>query len=136
MWFGSTECIGSEATAVPIGRHSAPSMNIVEAAFTRDGGYPAMTALLSRGLRATCVFAVTDVMAIGAVSALRDKGLSVPEDVSVAGFDDIPVVRDLTPALTTVALPLPRLGELALELALRDSGRRRRIVRVAGEVMI
>src|SRR4051794_19307416 len=62
--------------------------DIVEAAFTRDGGYAAMTSLLDRGLRATCVFAVTDVMAIGAVSALRDKGLSVPADVSVAGFDD------------------------------------------------
>lgn len=110
--------------------------DIVEAAFTRDGGYSAMTSLLARGLRATCVFAVTDVMAIGALSALRDKGLSVPSDVSVAGFDDIPIVRDLTPALTTVALPLERLGELAMELTLRDSGRRRRIVRVAGEVMI
>jgi LacI family transcriptional regulator len=110
--------------------------DIVEAAFTRDGGYAAMTSLLDRGLRATCVFAVTDVMAIGAVSALRDKGLSVPADVSVAGFDDIPIVRDLVPALTTVSLPLEHIGELAMEMALRDSGRRRRILRVAGEVVI
>jgi LacI family transcriptional regulator len=110
--------------------------DIVEAAFTRDGGYGAMTSLLDRGLRATCVFAVTDVMAIGAVSALRDRGLSVPADVSVAGFDDIPIVRDLTPALTTVSLPLEHIGELAMEMALRDSGRRRRILRVAGEVVI
>jgi LacI family transcriptional regulator, galactose operon repressor len=85
---------------------------------------------------ATCVFAVTDVMAIGALSALRDKGMTVPGDVSIAGFDDIPIVRDLTPALTTVALPLEKLGERAMELALRDSGRRRRILRVAGEVVI
>jgi LacI family transcriptional regulator len=110
--------------------------DIVEAAFTRDGGYAAMAELLDRGLCATCVFAVTDVMAIGAVSALRDKGLSVPADVSVAGFDDIPIVRDLTPALTTVSLPLEHIGELAMEMALRDSGRRRRILRVAGEVVI
>ncbi|MEV4318909.1 LacI family DNA-binding transcriptional regulator [Actinocrispum sp. NPDC049592] len=110
--------------------------DIVEAGFTRDGGYDAMNTLLTRGLAATCVFAVTDVMAIGALSALRDKGMSVPGDVSIAGFDDIPIVRDLTPALTTVALPLEQLGERAMELALRDSGRRRRILRVAGEVVI
>ncbi|GAB3874999.1 LacI family DNA-binding transcriptional regulator [Kibdelosporangium lantanae] len=110
--------------------------DIIEAGFTRDGGYTAMTTLIDRGLRATSVFAVTDVMAIGAVSALRDRGLSVPADVSVAGFDDIPIVRDLTPALTTVSLPLERIGELAMEMALRDSSRRRRILRVAGEVVI
>jgi LacI family transcriptional regulator, galactose operon repressor len=111
--------------------------DIVEAGFTRDGGYEAMNALLDRGLRATCVFAVTDVMAIGALSALRDKGLSVPGDVSMAGFDDIPIVRDLTPALTTVALPLEQLGERAMELALRENpSRRRRILRMAGEVVI
>jgi LacI family transcriptional regulator len=116
---------------------SLDSDDIVEGAFTRDGGYAAMAALLARGLDATCVFAVTDVMAIGALAALRDHGLSVPEDVSVAGFDDIPIVRDLTPPLSTVALPLQQLGERAMELALTDNpGRRRRIHRMAGEVVI
>ncbi|GII23453.1 LacI family DNA-binding transcriptional regulator [Planosporangium mesophilum] len=111
--------------------------DVVEAPFTRDGGYAAMSELLARGLDATCVFAVTDVMAIGALSALREHGLSVPDDVSVAGFDDIPIVRDLTPPLTTVALPLPQLGERAMELALTENpGRRRRIHRMAGEVVI
>ena len=111
--------------------------DIVENTFTRDGGYAAMTQVLSRGLEATCVFAVTDVMAIGALAALRDHGLSVPADISVAGFDDIPIVRDLAPPLTTVALPLPQLGERAIELALTDNpGRRRRIHRMAGEVVL
>ncbi|MFJ6954308.1 LacI family DNA-binding transcriptional regulator, partial [Micromonospora aurantiaca (nom. illeg.)] len=110
---------------------------VAEAAFTRDGGYRAMTELLDRGLDATCVFACTDVMAVGAYAALRDRGLSVPGDVSVAGFDDIPVVRDLTPPLTTVALPLHRLGEEAMKLALTENaGRRRRIVRLPGEVVM
>jgi LacI family transcriptional regulator len=111
--------------------------DIVETGFTRDGGYDAMTELLSRGLRATCVFAVTDVMAIGAITALRDNGLSVPEDVSMAGFDDIPIIRDLTPPLTTVALPLEELGARAMELTLTENtGRRSRIHRMAGEVVI
>lgn len=111
--------------------------DVVEAPFTRDGGYGAMAELLARGLKATCVFALTDVMAIGACAALRDHGLSVPDDVSVAGFDDIPIVRDLTPPLTTVALPLQQLGEKAMELALTENtGRRRRILRMSGEVVV
>ncbi|MFC0029929.1 LacI family DNA-binding transcriptional regulator [Micromonospora chaiyaphumensis] len=111
--------------------------DIVEAPFTRDGGYGAMTELLTRGSTATCVFALTDVMAIGACAALRDQGLSVPNDISVAGFDDIPIVRDLTPPLTTVALPLQTLGEKAMELALTENnGRRRRLLRMGGEVVL
>jgi LacI family transcriptional regulator len=111
--------------------------DIVEGPFTRDGGYGAMTELLTRGFQGTCVFAVTDVMAIGACAAVRDHGLSVPDDVSVAGFDDIPIVRDLTPPLTTVALPLQQIGERAMELALiENAGRRRRILRMGGEVVI
>jgi LacI family transcriptional regulator len=111
--------------------------DIVEAPFTRDGGYRAMTELIERGLATTCVFALTDVMAIGACAALRDHGFTVPDEVSVAGFDDIPIVRDLTPPLTTVALPLQRLGEEAMRMALTENtGRRRRIVRLGGEVVI
>ena len=112
---------------------------MIEGPFTRDGGYQAMTDLLTRtrGLDATCVFAVTDVMAIGAYAALRDHGLSVPGDVSVAGFDDIPIVRDLTPPLTTVALPLREIGEKVMELVLTENTtRRRRILRLSGEVVL
>ncbi|GAB3077445.1 LacI family DNA-binding transcriptional regulator [Micromonospora schwarzwaldensis] len=111
--------------------------DVVEGPFTRDGGYQAMTELLTRGLAATCVFALTDVMAIGAYAALRDHGLSVPGDVSVAGFDDIPIVRDLTPPLTTVALPLREIGEKVMELAITENTtRRRRMLRMTGEVVL
>ncbi|MBB3664158.1 MULTISPECIES: LacI family DNA-binding transcriptional regulator [Prauserella salsuginis group] len=111
--------------------------HIVEASFTRDGGHAAMSELLARGLDATCVFAVTDVMAMGALAALREAGKSVPEDVSLAGFDDIPVVRDLAPPLTTVALPLEELGEKVMELAVRDNrGKRSRILRMPGTVVV
>ncbi len=65
-----------------------------------------------------CLLAVNDVMALGAIAALRSLGLSVPEDVQVAGFDDIPTLVDVTPALTTVRLPLELIGERAAELAL------------------
>ncbi|WP_234998770.1 LacI family DNA-binding transcriptional regulator [Demequina sp. NBRC 110057] len=90
-------------------------------AFTRDGGYEGMQALLSAGLDGVeLVFAVNDVMAVGAMSALRDAGLEPGIDVAVAGFDDIPTLRDVTPRLTTASLPLERVGEEALALALAD----------------
>ncbi|WP_370947652.1 LacI family DNA-binding transcriptional regulator [Amycolatopsis sp. cg5] len=111
--------------------------DIFEAPFTRDGGYAAARDLLAKKHPATCVFAVTDVMAIGALTAFREAGVSVPADISLAGFDDIPVVRDLTPALTTVALPLEALGEHAMDLALKGArGTRSRILRLEGEVVL
>jgi LacI family transcriptional regulator len=111
--------------------------DVFEGELSRDGGYRAATELVAAKHRATCVFAVNDQMAVGAMSALREAGRSVPGDISVAGFDDIPVARDLGPALTTVALPLEELGEQAMELAL-SGGRsgRSRVRRVAGEVVL
>jgi LacI family transcriptional regulator len=94
--------------------------------FTRDGGHSAAHRLAAAlqvtadsGSPPVCVFAVTDVMAIGAIAAWRDLGLSVPRDVCIAGFDDIPTLRDHTPSLSTVALPLEEIGTRAVELALR-----------------
>jgi LacI family transcriptional regulator len=93
-------------------------VRVLTGSFTREGGYEAANALLADGLGATCVFAVNDVMAVGAMAAFRDAGLSVPGDVSVAGFDDIATLRDVTPRLTTVRLPLEEMGTHAARLAL------------------
>lgn len=92
-----------------------------------DGGFDAGRRLagdlgISPGARRPlCVFAVNDVMAIGAIAAFRDAGLRVPDDVQVAGFDDIPTLRDSVPGLTTVRLPLGELGEQAVALALGEA---------------
>jgi LacI family transcriptional regulator len=95
--------------------------DVVRAAFTRDGGYDGMRELVERGLGdIELVFAANDVMALGALSAIRDAGLTPGTDVAVAGFDDIPTVRDVTPALTTVHVPLEEIGHRALRLALDD----------------
>ena len=95
---------------------------VIRAAFTRDGGYDGMQRLLDRGLEGVeVVFAANDVMAVGALSAIRDGGLVPGVDVAVAGFDDIPTVRDVTPALTTVRVPLEEIGRRALRLALGDA---------------
>ncbi|ANY09254.1 LacI family DNA-binding transcriptional regulator [Pseudonocardia sp. HH130630-07] len=101
-----------------LGLELAPD-RIVESRFDRDGGYAAAAGLAVDGaIAGHCLFVVNDVLALGAVSALRDSGLRVPEDVAVAGFDDIPTLRDVRPLLTTVALPLVKMGRSALELAL------------------
>jgi LacI family transcriptional regulator len=61
---------------------------------------------------------MNDLMAAGAMAALREAGRSVPEDISVVGFDDLPVAIDVTPTLTTVRLDLPGIGAAAMELVL------------------
>ncbi|TNC21157.1 LacI family DNA-binding transcriptional regulator [Amycolatopsis alkalitolerans] len=111
--------------------------DVFESAPSRDGGYAAAGSLLARRHRATCVFAVNDQMALGAMTALREAGRSIPGDISIAGFDGIPVARDLNPSLSTVALPLEELGEQVLELALDGSrGGRSRVRRVPAEVVL
>lgn len=92
---------------------------IVHGEFTRDGGYAAAQQLDLDGI--DLVFAVNDVMAIGAMSALRDRGVSVPGEVGVAGFDDIPTARDVTPALTTVSIALEHAGAASVARALGAS---------------
>jgi LacI family transcriptional regulator len=85
--------------------------------FTRDGGHAAAGELLDQKLDLDCLFAVNDVMAVGAMSALRARGVDVPGELGVAGFDDIATLRDVWPGLTTVRLPLEQMGRRALELA-------------------
>ena len=86
--------------------------------FSRTGGFNTMDAALGEGIRPDCVFAVTDVMALGAAAALRARALEPGVDVGVAGFDDIQSVRDVSPAMTTVAIPLATLGAEALRASL------------------
>lgn len=92
---------------------------IERADFSRDGGYAAAEALLEGGIaELELVFAVSDIMAVGAMARLREAGVRMPEDLSIAGFDDIPTLRDISPALTTVTVPLEQLGADAVTLAL------------------
>jgi LacI family transcriptional regulator len=76
-------------------------------------GYKFTKTLLERGQPFTSLFAFNDIAAIGAIWALREAGLRVPEDVSVVGFDDIPGAAYANPSLTTVRQPLVRMGQIA-----------------------
>jgi LacI family transcriptional regulator len=100
----------------------------VAGAFTESGGYRAARELLARRPRPTAIFAANDSMAIGALSALREAGVSVPAEVAVAGFDDIPIAQYTSPPLTSVHVPIIELGERAttrLVAALANDRRRR-----------
>ncbi len=82
-------------------------------------GYLATKKLLEKREPFTALFAFNDVSAIGAIRALREAGLGVPEDVSVIGFDDIPAAAYNYPALTTIKQPLREMGRLAAEYLLK-----------------
>jgi LacI family transcriptional regulator, galactose operon repressor len=83
--------------------------------FTEAGGFRATRELLARGCQFRAIFAANDAMAVGVLSALRDAGQRVPEDVAVAGFDDIPMAQYLRPALSTVRVSIAALGARAAE---------------------
>ena len=101
--------------------------------FTRDGGFLGAAELRRRGLsEIELIFAVNDVMAVGAMAYLRSAGVRLPEDLGVAGFDDISSLRDVVPALTTVSLPLEFIGRRAIELALDEAAGGETVVPIHG----
>jgi LacI family transcriptional regulator len=107
--------------------------------FTEDSGFEGMRTLLKLRTRPTAVFAANDSMAIGALSALREAGVRVPEEVAVAGFDDIPIARYINPPLTSVHVPIAELGERATEKllgALADKNRHVRRNDVLGTTLV
>jgi LacI family transcriptional regulator len=95
-------------------------LTTIEADFTREGGYEAAKQLLAEHPDLTALIALNDVMAAGVLAAAKDTGRDVPGDLSVIGFDDLPFTADLSPALTTVRLPLRHMGERAMALLLAD----------------
>ncbi|MBC8376637.1 MAG: LacI family DNA-binding transcriptional regulator [FCB group bacterium] len=88
--------------------------------FTEASGFQATLALMKRSPAPTAIFAANDAMAIGAIEAARVLKLSVPADLAIVGFDDISLAAYLDPALTTVHVPLRRLGHLAGESLLKN----------------
>ncbi|MBC7228698.1 MAG: LacI family DNA-binding transcriptional regulator [Thermoflexales bacterium] len=98
---------------------------IVQGDWSAISGYRAARSLLETGIPFTAIFAQNDQMAIGAIRALREAGLQVPRDVSVIGFDDIPLASYFDPPLTTLRQPMTELGEHAARLlisAIREPG--------------
>jgi DNA-binding LacI/PurR family transcriptional regulator len=107
--------------------------------FTEESGYEAMQELLSASQQPTAVFAGNDMIAYGAVKAIKDAGLNIPGDISVAGFDDDFLSRYLNPPLTTMSLPAASLGAEAARLivhAIRGNGIREKQVTLSPHLSI
>ena len=108
--------------------------------FTEAGGHAAAMELLGMRVRPTAIFAANDSMAIGALSALRESGVEVPEEMAVAGFDDIPLARYMDPPLSSVHVPICELGARAVEILLEGlahkNGHARKRERVSTKLVI
>jgi LacI family transcriptional regulator len=93
---------------------------IAEGNYNHHSGYLAMTSLLEKGAQFSGVFCQNDRMAIGAISALREAGLRIPEDVSVVGYDDCPEAEFADPPLTTMRQNMVEMGSTATELLIQQ----------------
>ena len=101
---------------------------VVEGAFTQASGHQAGAELARRSERPDAIFAGNDMMAVGAMLALQDAGLSVPEDVAIVGFDDVPIAALMRPGLTTLRIQIAETGRSALERLVR-------LINAAGEAV-
>jgi LacI family transcriptional regulator len=112
--------VGYEDVALPILRLAGvdPSAYIISADFSYDSGYAAVRRLMDVEPRPTAIFASSDQQAIGGLRAAADLGLAVPGDLSIVGFDDIPLANLVMPRLTTVRQPVAKIGVLAMQLLL------------------
>ncbi|OEE46767.1 substrate-binding domain-containing protein [Vibrio anguillarum] len=91
---------------------------IVESDFECEGGYEAFNKMLAKGLLPSAIFVSNDMMAMGVINAANEKGIRIPEDLSLMGYDDIHIARFMSPALTTIHQPKYRLGKAAVDTLL------------------
>ncbi|MFZ5823550.1 MAG: LacI family DNA-binding transcriptional regulator [Bacillota bacterium] len=110
---------GYVQTAARLGVELLPTQ-IAEGDYRMESGYQAMSRFLDQGLPPTAVAAASDLMAVGAMNAVLDRGLRVPDDISVIGFDNIAMASAVRPALTTVAQPMYEIGAIAMERLIRS----------------
>ncbi len=107
--------------------------------FFETGGYRATSQLLDLPQRPTAIFASNDLSAFGAINAARDRGLRIPDDLSIVGFDDIPLASITYPKLTTVRQPLIQMGRVAVKLLfeqIEDPGRDARRVTLSTQLIV
>ncbi len=107
------------AHALHSGGHALHTQLQVDAVTTEQSGYEAARELLHRGLPFDAIFAASDLIAIGAMKALHEQGLRVPDEVAVAGFDDIPMAGFVNPSLSTVQQDTKLAGNLLVETLLK-----------------
>jgi LacI family transcriptional regulator, galactose operon repressor len=118
-WMASTERLNGYRSALAAAGVLPVSELVVESDFSIESGEAAAAVLLDLPERPTAIFGFNDNVAIGALRAAAERGLGVPDDLSVVGFDDSEQSALVTPALTTVRQPLAEMGRMAVSLLLR-----------------
>jgi LacI family transcriptional regulator len=108
---------GYQAALAEAGLGGDPDL-IVEAGFTEEGGARGAERLLALPEPPTAIFAVTDMAAVGALGHARKVGLRVPQDLAIAGYNDIPLASRMIPGLTTVHVPIQEFGSAATRMLL------------------
>ncbi|EGU38586.1 ribose operon repressor [Vibrio ichthyoenteri ATCC 700023] len=91
---------------------------IIEANFECDGGYDAFNRMYQKGPLPSAIFVCNDMMAMGVINAANEKGIAIPEELSIIGYDDIQIAKYMSPSLTTIHQPKYRLGQAAVETLL------------------
>ena len=118
-WIATEERLrGYHAALAAAGELPDPQL-VIESDFEHEGGLRAATNLLKLPEPPTAIFAFNDQLAIGAMQAARARGLTLPEDLSIVGFDDTAEAAIVAPALTTVRQPLAEMGRIAVSLLTR-----------------
>ena len=84
--------------------------------FDPESGFQQMSTLLDGGQQMTAVFVACDMVVLGAMAAIRDRGLDIPRDIALVGFDDVPVAKYTEPSLTTIQIPMADLARRACEM--------------------
>ncbi|MCG9595483.1 substrate-binding domain-containing protein [Vibrio sp. Isolate25] len=92
---------------------------IIEADFECEGGHEAFIKMHAKGPLPSSIFVCNDMMAMGVINAANEKGIRIPQDLSIVGYDDIQISKFMTPALTTIHQPKYRLGKAAVEALLK-----------------
>jgi len=131
----SRERLAGYREALTSARIAVDPALIVEGDYEETGGAAAAARLLDSGVHFTAVFAANDLTAIGAMDALHERGLQVPDDVSVVGFDDLRLAAYVSPGLTTVHQPAAEIGERAAGILIDIIRGRRRAGRVGHVVL-
>lgn len=116
---GGPQGVRVEGYRQALASHQLEPLVVIEHSFTETAGYAAATAILDSGFAPTAIFAANDLMAIGALQALRNRNVAVPEQMAVVGFDNIAAAPLVTPALTTVTQFQDRMGERAAQILLQ-----------------
>ena len=110
---------GYHAALAEAGVPADPEL-LVESGFVEEGGIRGMERLLALKNPPTAIFAVTDMTAVGAYGAARRRGLRIPEDLAIVGYNDIPLAGRLIPGLTTVHVPIHEFGSVAARMLLEQ----------------